>query len=226
MTGRSLWGAVRSQVVRPLVAPVRQRAQHFKAPTDAWREYSAINMAFARELDLSRQMAQQGHDPTFRRMNNAREVLLCLLKPGGGIGGQLWYEIGGMYGLEIRDPTWDPRVMSFCWSIPRSQYVRDGQDRMLIRRAMAGYLPERILSNRRRGRQGADLGQRIVDHRSEMATALTRLEQSELARHYLDLPRMRAIFESLQHGIKRNHYRQCGPILLRGLMVGLFLLRF
>ena len=225
MTKRSLWGAVRNQIVRPLLAPVRQRMQRSKAPTDPWREYSAINVAFARELDLTRQMAQRGHDPTFGRMN-AREVLLYILRPGGQTGGQLWYEIGGTYGLEIRDPTWDPRVMSFCWSIPRSQYVRDGQDRMLIRRAMAGYLPDRVLWNQRRGRQGADMGQRILDHRSEMATALTRLEKSELAHQYLDLPRMRAVFESLQRGIDRSHYRQCGSILLRGLMVGLFLLRF
>ena len=225
MTKRSLWGAVRNQIVRPLVAPVRQRMQRSKASADPWHEYSAINVAFAHNLDLTRQMAKHGHDPTFSRMN-AMEARLYMASPGASIAGQLWYEIGGMYGLEIRDPTWDPRVMSFCWSIPRSQYVRSGQDRRLIRRAMAGYLPDQVRLNQLKGRQGADLGQRILDHHSEMAAALTSLEQSELARQYLDLARMRAIFESLQHGINRNHFRQCGSILLRGLMVGLFLLRF
>jgi asparagine synthase (glutamine-hydrolysing) len=138
----------------------------------------------------------------------------------------LWYEIGAAHALEIRDPTFDQRVMSFCWSIPQSQYVRDGRNRMLIRRAMADYLPEQVLWNRRMGVQAADIGQRIVDHRGEMGTALAKLEQSELARHYLDLPKMRGVFESVQHGIDPTNSEECGTILSRGLMVGLFLLRF
>ena len=226
MTKRSLWGAVRNQIIRPLLAPVRQRRQRSKVPTEAWLEYSAVNVAFARELDLSRRMVQQGHDPTFSPMRNAVQARLDLVRPGEHIAGHFWFEIGGAYGLEIRDPTWDPRVMAFCCSIPNSQYVRNGQNRMLIRRAMAGYLPERVLCNRRIGLQSADLGQRILDHRSEMDTALTRLEQSELACHYLDLPRMRAVFDSLQHGIDRKKTSQITTILLRGLMTGLFLLRF
>jgi asparagine synthase (glutamine-hydrolysing) len=170
-------------------------------------------------------MFQSGHDPTFKRMN-AREERLSVLEPGGSILGQLWYEIGGAYGLEVRDPTLDSRLMSFCWSIPRSQYVRDGQDRMLIRRAMAGDLPDRVLWNPRKGRQAADLRQRLLEHRGQVDEVLTRLEQSTLACRYLDLPRMRGAFQSVQQSSDRNTYRQCGSILLRGLMVGLFLQRF
>jgi len=221
ITGRWLWGAVQRQIIRPLLAPVRR----FRAPPDVWREYSAIEGAFARELDLSRKMFQSGHDPTFKRMN-AREERLSVLEPGGSILGQLWYEIGGAYGLEVRDPTLDSRLMSFCWSIPRSQYVRDGQDRMLIRRAMAGDLPDRVLWNPRKGRQAADLRQRLLEHRGQVDEVLTRLEQSTLACRYLDLPRMRGAFQSVQQSSDRNTYRQCGSILLRGLMVGLFLQRF
>jgi asparagine synthase (glutamine-hydrolysing) len=226
MTRRWLWGAVKRQIVRPLLAPAQRRLQRFKAPTDAWRDYSAINVAFARQLDLTHQMVKQGHDPTFSPKRDALQARLHLIGPGTNIVGHLLHEIGAAYGLEVRDPTCDPRVMSFCWSIPQNQYVRDGRDRMLIRRAMAGYLPDLVRWNRRKGAQAADIGQRIVDHRSEMGMALARLDRSELARHYLDLPRMRAVFESVQHGIDRENNGQSATILLRGLMVGLFLLRF
>lgn len=221
ITGRWLWGAVERQIIRPLLAPVR----HSIAPPEAWREYSAIDVAFARELDITRKMARSGHDPTFKRMS-AREGRLLLLQPGGSILGQFWYEMGGAYGLEVRDPTLDSRLMSFCWSIPRSQYVREGQDRLLIRRAMADDLPDRVLWNPRRGRQAADLRQRLLEHRGQVDDVLTRLEQSTLARHYLDLPRMRGVFRSVQQRSDRGTYRLCGSILSRGLMVGLFLLRF
>ncbi len=225
-TNRSLWEAVKSQVVHPLMAPVRQRQQRVKAATDAWRDYSAINVSFARELDLNRQMAQRGHDPTFSPKKDPVQARLSIIRPGRAAGGQTWFEMGGAYGLEIRDPTLDQRVMSFCCSIPQSQYVRDDQDRMLIRRAMSGYLPEQVLWNQRRGIQAADIAQRVVDHRSEMEAALVKLEQSELACDYLDLPRMRGVFESVQHRVDRDNFLQCGVVLLRGLMVGLFLLRF
>jgi asparagine synthase (glutamine-hydrolysing) len=221
ITGRWLWGAVKRQIVRPLLAPVRR----FRVPPDVWREYSAIEGEFARELDISRRMFQSGHDPTFKRMN-AKEARLSVLQPGGSIVGQSWYEIGGAYGLEVRDPTLDSRLMSFCWSIPRSQYIRDGQDRMLIRRAMAGALPDRVLWNSRKGKQAADIRQRLLEHSGQVDEVLTQLEQSTLACRYLDLSRMRGAFQSVQQSSDRNTYRQCGSILLRGLMVGLFLQRF
>ncbi len=225
-TNRSLREMVTNQILFPLLEPVWQRWLRLKAATDTWRRYSAISPAFARELDLTRQMQQSGHDPTFRVKRDPRQTRVSTLRPGRSTSGHLWFELGAAYGLEVRDPTLDRRVMSFCLSIPRNQFVRDDQDRLLIRRAMAGYLPEQVRWNQRRGVQAADLGQRIVDHRGDVGTALSRLEQSELACHYLDLPRMRGVLESLQHGIDRGTNLQSGTILLRGLMVGLFLLRF
>ena len=223
---QSLWRTVRSQIIHPMLVYMRQGVQRFKAPTEAWREYSAINVAFARELDLTNQMVQQGHDPTFSPERDAVQVRLKIIRPGGITAGHHWFEIGAAYGLEVRDPTFDPRVMSFCWSIPESQYVQDGQNRMLIRRAMANHLPKKVLWNRRKGVQSADLGHRVVDHASEVGAALDRLKGSELACYYLDLPKMRGVFESLRHGITRENTSQSVSVLLRGLMVGLFLLRF
>ena len=225
-TGRSSWEALKSQIVGPLLAPLRQALQPAETAMDSWRDYSAINVAFAKELDLNQRMVQAGHDPTFSPKRDPVKARMSLIRPGAAIGGHLKFEIGAAYGLETRDPTFDQRVMSFCWSIPQSQYLRDDQDRLLIRRAMKGYLPERVLHNRRMGIQAADIAQRVVNHRSEMDAALNQLEQSQLARHYLDLPRMRGVFESIQTRIDRQSSSQCGLVLMRGLMVGLFLQRF
>ena len=226
MTGRSLWSAVRSQVVRPLLRHVTKSGPPAEPPRDAWRKYSAINLGLARELDITGQMERQGHDPTFTPKRDANEARMFLLKPGRSTVGHFYHEVGAAYGLEVRDPTADRRVMSFCWSIPQSQYARDGRDRMLIRRAMEGYLPDEVRWNRHKGAQAADIGQRVLDHRDEIGKALARVERSDLARHYLDLQRMRGVFESVQQGIDPGNNSQCGPILLRGLAVGLFLLRF
>jgi asparagine synthase (glutamine-hydrolysing) len=67
------------------------------------------------------------------------------------------------YGLWDRDPTNDLRVIRFCLSIPDEQYVLDGMDRSLIRRATANYLPEKVRRNfRTRGIQGADVIHRMA----------------------------------------------------------------
>lgn len=61
------------------------------------------------------------------------------------------------YRVWDRDPTNDLRVINFCLSVPEGQYVQNGVDRSLIRRAMEGRLPDKVrLNQTRRGIQGAD----------------------------------------------------------------------
>jgi len=225
-TEHSLWQGIKRQIIRPLVAPIRQRQLRSQARRDAWREYSALNPALARELDLSRRMEEAGHDPTFKQKRDPVQARLGLVRPGRASVGHLWYEIGAAYDLDVRDPTFDPRVMSFCWSLPQGQYVHEFQDRWLIRRATAGLLPEKVRWNRRLGVQAADLAQRVLDHASDMEAALAEVEGSGLAREYLDVPKMRGVFDSVQKRIDPESSSQCGTVLLRGLMAGLFLLRF
>ena len=59
-----------------------------------------------------------------------------------------------------------------------------------------------------------------------MEAALARLERSELAREWLNLPRMRGIHQSLPGGIDGKVLRDVEAVLLRGVTVGLFLERF
>jgi asparagine synthase (glutamine-hydrolysing) len=67
------------------------------------------------------------------------------------------------YRVWDRDPTNDLRVIRFCLSVPEEQYVQNGMDRSLIRRAMAGRLPDNVRLNRKqRGVQGADGIHRMI----------------------------------------------------------------
>jgi len=51
---------------------------------------------------------------------------------------------------EWRYPFLDRDLVSFCLSIPRAQMVRPHQRRSLMRRALAGAVPEEILERRRK----------------------------------------------------------------------------
>jgi asparagine synthase (glutamine-hydrolysing) len=199
----------------------------WRIPEQPWLDYSAIHPEFASRLDLAKRMAEKGHDPFFIHDSlNLIEDRLAIIKPGRQIGGALWAENGAGYAMEVRDPTIDKRLMEFCLGVPDAIYQdNNGLDRNLIRRAMSGLVPDEVRLNRRRGYQGADLGQRVLDYRPEMEAALDELAACESATHYLDLPRMKAVFQELQTRIDSQTTVQCSSILLRGLMVGLFLVR-
>lgn len=66
-------------------------------------------------------------------------------------------------GIRERDPTGDKRVVEFCLKLPYECCFDQatGYDRGLIRRAMAGIVPENILQNRQAGQQAVDWLERL-----------------------------------------------------------------
>jgi hypothetical protein len=60
------------------------------------------------------------------------------------------------WGIELRDPTHDQKLVEFCLGLPNHQFARGGVNRNLVRNYMLGMLPDAI---RQRRDQGAQLGQ-------------------------------------------------------------------
>jgi asparagine synthase (glutamine-hydrolysing) len=228
-SGLSLWRAVKQYLLRPIVMkPIRTFRRSVPwglFGPEPWAAYSAINPAWARSLDLSRRMKASGHDPFFMPPSDSDQARLQVLSHADGAGA-IWAEMSPAYGLEVRDPTIDKRVMEFCLAIPDEQYRLNGQSRALIRRAMKGLLPDEVRLNTRRGVQAADLGHRILAELPQTQAMLARLERSALARQVLDLPRMNRVLHALQKEVSVRTTQECGTILTRGMMVGMFLSRF
>lgn len=213
-----LYRALRGQLGAPLARPLRDWARTRRTP--AWREYSAIHPAFAARLNLAERMREAGHDPLFRQGNDPRSQRHRILLPGRSGLGARWQDNGAAFGLDVRDQ----RVMEFCLGVPEDQFLREGRDRMLIRRAMQGYLPDAVRLNTRRGLQAADLGYRLVRQRAEMDDALRDLRASPRACELLGLEQMQNVWRALQARVDAQTTAQSGTILLRGVMAGLFLL--
>ncbi|MFC3801479.1 asparagine synthase-related protein [Cohnella sp. GCM10012308] len=97
------------------------------------------------------------------------------------------------YGVWERDPTCDLRVVRFCLSVPVEQYVRDGMDRALIRRATKSVLPDEVRLNQRiRGVQGADWIHRAAPMWPHLQDELRRLCSDSAVAGYLHVDRIRA----------------------------------
>lgn len=224
LTEADFWQTLKRQFLKPLLLPAIRLFRYYKNGMRLpWHGYSAIHPRLAERLQLLDRMREAGHDITFTDPSAERvsKFRICMNN-----GGAIWHALEAGYNLDVRDPTQDTRLIEFCLRLPNDQFYRRGEDRRLIRRAMAGRMPREVLYNSRKGLQAADIGYRAVEQHEAINAMIDRMERSSLARECLDLPRMRGVVTALQGKIDVAATAQCGSILLRGLGVGLFLERF
>jgi asparagine synthase (glutamine-hydrolysing) len=223
--GLSPWRMVKRHFLRPIWVNARRAwPSPFSFDLHPWAS-TPINPQWAQALDLARQMKANKKDPLTRSSSDINQIRLQLVASAGNFGAT-WADISAAYGLEIRDPTVDKRLIEFCLSIPNNQYQWNGQDRALIRRAMKGLLPKEIRLNKQRGLQAADLHQRVLAELPQVKAVLDKLETSALARQMLDLPKLNQVLHALQNEQGGKPIQGCRTILLNGMMAGMFLERF
>jgi asparagine synthase (glutamine-hydrolysing) len=54
------------------------------------------------------------------------------------------------YGIEVSHPFFDQRIAEFSFAIPDDLWLREGQPKWLLRRAMQGTLPDQLLNTRKK----------------------------------------------------------------------------
>ena len=208
---------------RPLRNLARRAAS---GGAELWLAFSPLSREFARKMRLRELRRGAGLDPEFRGPTNPEKVRLELTRLCLQTTGASWVEMGAAFGIEVLDPTADKRVIEFCLAAPIEQFWAEGLDRSLLRRSMKGLMPDSVRLGRRRGRQAADLGYRILATDGEFQQALQEMERHPLACEVLDLPKMRRVLADLRKQVNGPNTNMAGAVLMRGLMVGRFLQRF
>ncbi|MBT2657069.1 lasso peptide isopeptide bond-forming cyclase [Bacillus sp. ISL-18] len=132
------------------------------------------------------------------------------------------------YKLSKRDPTNDLRVIRFCLSIPEDQYVQNGVDRSLIRRATKNLLPDDVRLNQRiRGVQGADWVHRLIPQWDALKNDLKMLSTDKKTLHFLNGQVINNALVKLKEGPKpENATDPEYKILMRSLIVSRFINQF
>jgi len=107
------------------------------------------------------------------------------------------------YGIEFRDPTMDKRVIEYCFSMPNSQFVREGKPRDLIRRTTRNILPDKIRVNYKyKGYQSADWIYRLEGHVEFVCNEVISHLKKDLFIRYVDCDMVEATLNSiLQEGL-------------------------
>jgi len=156
------------------------------------QESSVINPEFARRISVRERFRRFGYDPLSIYRCDSYDMRQKHLSP-------VFFSHMGVittkhalaYGMALRDPTMDKRVIEFCLSVPEHQFVRDGKDRFLLRRAMAGILPDKVrLNETTRGKQSADWIQRLQPSWLELAAEIRKIGEQDAERAYLDIAKI------------------------------------
>ncbi|WP_096187158.1 asparagine synthase-related protein [Evansella halocellulosilytica] len=155
-----------------------------------WQLPPLIRNEFAEQSGVYTKLKQFGIDRSgwFSRSNiyKERKQLYENIFPWNS-GNAFTCKLSVRYGLWKRDPTNDLRVVRFCLSVPEEQYVQNGIDRSLIRRATKHYLPDKVRLNQRlRGVQGADWIHRMIPHWKMVIEELERMSRDERILFYID----------------------------------------
>ena len=186
-------------------------------------DYAAINLEQSAALDIAGRARARGLDLAYRPRKNGFAARLWVLRrtDQGNFGKAA---LAG-WGVDLRDPTADRRLIEFCLSLPTEAFMGKEGPGALARRALADRLPAAVLAERRKGLQAIDWHEALTAAREELRIELSRLENVPSAATALDLARMQALVEDWPSGDWNSHavatrYRLA---LLRGIASGHFL---
>jgi asparagine synthase (glutamine-hydrolysing) len=205
---------VRQKVLRPLIPnPLFRRYKQWRrGPTPPWHDYSFIHPEFAARSQVIERAARENEPIDSPPLRNTKLGRIRDFQMYAELAD--WYaKVRANYGIDIRSPAFDRRLVEFCIGIPTDQYLRGGRDRWLIRRAMEGRLPPMVVKQTKVGAQAADWYPRLTQDRSRIAEEVKRLTANPEVASILDLQRFNGILENWPDHQPPEYTAQEGHIL-------------
>lgn len=182
--------------------------------------YTLLRREKIRALDLPGRARAQGLDLHYRPWRDGFASRLWTL------GRVDWgnYTKGGIagWGVDVRVPPLDRRLVEYCLAVPAEAWFSDGNPRGLFREALSDRVPREVLEERRLGVQGIDWHESIGPGR--FALEVERLAAVPAAAEALDLDRARRLIAAWpEEGWHRHEVNSRYRIaLLRGIVSGHF----
>lgn len=164
------WTTIAAQIAGPLLPlPLWRIALRLRGRVAGIGEVGAVNSRLLAELE--RKARECRMDLAFRPSRKPNERRMWALAREDG--GNYFKGVLAQWGVSLRDPTADKRVVEYCLSVPSSELVRGGMARSLAKRAFADRLPNAVIGEPRRGHQSADwyeaVGRELPQLRDEIA---------------------------------------------------------
>jgi asparagine synthase (glutamine-hydrolysing) len=174
-TAHIIWGAT----FGPLIPP--------RLRESGWRGRISLHPRAEAELDTMGRLRASG-DRRYAVPRDGTEQRIDMLTVHRALAGEHLGWKRARYGMEMRDPLDDVRLIDFCMSVPEKQFLHCGQTRWLARRLLrdAG-VPVEITANTKRGEWCPEWATRLNNRRRGFDLELARLRESPIASRLLDL---------------------------------------
>ncbi len=147
----ALWSWIRNYKINPVISNSRvlskvsrgwqklfRRNSSNRNNQPAWRRL--INSEFVEQINLIERLNSQPNLPLTERETHYSR----LMEAGMPRTLETLDKAAGAYGIELRFPFWDKRLIEFCLSLPAKQKISKGWTRMVMRRAMKDILPQQV----------------------------------------------------------------------------------
>ncbi|MGW5891926.1 asparagine synthase-related protein, partial [Priestia megaterium] len=220
-------GVKRSSVFSVVAKKAFPKLNHLISSEGAVPYPVLINQDFAKKFNVYSKLEEHDVDTTGLLNKSAYEIRKTQFE------NPYYWSINGTYTTKLslyhslwdRDPTNDLRVVRFCLSVPETQFVQNGQDRSLIRRATKGLLPDNIrLNQRTRGLQGADGIQRMAADWNLFMSEMESVVKSDFISEYLDISVIKSAMERLKdNALPEYVFHDDFRVLIRSLIIYRFI---
>lgn len=152
-----------------------------------------ISSSIMEKYKIMEEVKKSKHDYIlFKHVNMLKKLYTDFYTPRG-IGGAASNQF---YGFELRDPTTDIDLMEYFFSIPNEVFFDEHYNiRMLVKRMMKGKIPDKVLFEKKKGLQSADIPYRVKAQEAEITATIESVLKSSAANHYIDLPRLNATWQ-------------------------------
>ena len=147
---------------------------------------------------LSLRAKDRGFDPLLKPYSDPLHYRLTVL---------FWVDIGtyfkgvlGEWGISVRDPLADKRVIEYSLSVAPEEFIRDGIPRSLARRAFADRIPGRVAASLARGYQSPDWYEAVEHDLPMLRKEIEAISRCESAGEMIDLEWLRQTIDSWPTG--------------------------
>ncbi len=198
--GRSPWVLTRrialrqkrldARIIARLLAPLDREA----APAAQRPPHHILSRDLMESSNLARRLAAFAAPEAMQ--GEAAQHAAVLADPLQPYGFEVHAAFYASLGITARYPFWDRQVAEFCLGLPAQEKLARGWSRLVLRRAMAGVVPDSILQRRDKLDFTVHLARGLVRHHHEQISDLLVPAASPLA-PYVDLAKARALYAAI-----------------------------
>ena len=192
----------------------------------SWDSYSFISTQFANDLNLKQKMEETGHDPTFSSSISNKNGHINFINPKYSKIGALWQDMAYQYQINTYDPSNDKRLVEYCLSVPNQYFQRHKTDKWLLKTAMKGRLLDKLIHQKKKGRQATDLATRIQAEANEFQKMLNSFQTNKAISYYLDVQKMENCLERIINNPKITNAYNDAIFITRAISCALFIQKY